>query len=348
MIEFANTTLEDIIIHWVGNKSKEEDLKLSKKNFAIDNQLLRNLLLQYFLKPFSKPEFFHFTHASDIQLNEVFNYCSKIFDDPSNLFIQSIHIAKHLHEKSIHPQIKAGEFYVVYLDNCVVDNETVDAIGLFKSESKDSYLKVNANAQGFDIDHDEGININKLDKGCLIFNTEKEKGFKICLVDNTNKNNDAQYWKDQFIHAKPREDSFHHTKNYLNLCNTFVGDKMKESFDVSKADEIDLLNRSIKYFKEKTAFDIVEFSNEVLQQTDIIDAFKDFKKTQADDNQVNYFDEFDISTPATKASAKFFKSILKLDKNFHVYIHGNKDMIEKGFCADRKMNFYQLYYKEES
>ncbi len=348
MIDFSKTSLENIVIHWVGNKSKEEDLKLSKNTFKVDNQLLKDLLLQYFLKPFSKVEFFHFTHSTDIEMNEVFNYCSKIFDDSSNLYIQSIHIAKHLFEKSIHPQIKGGEFYVVYFDNCVVENETVEAIGLFKSESKDAYLKVHAQSQGFNLDCDEGININKLDKGCLIFNTEKDKGYKICLIDNTNRNNDAQYWKEHFIHAIPREDAFHHTKDYLSLCSTFVGEQMKENFEISKADEIDLMNRSIQYFKEKTTFDIVEFSNEVLQQSNIIDAFKDFKNNKAVENNINYFDEFDISATATKASAKFFKSILKLDKNFHVYIHGNKDMIEKGFCEEKKMNFYQLYFKEES
>jgi hypothetical protein len=40
--------------------------------------------------------------------------------------------------------------------------------------------------------------INKLDKGCLIFNTEWENGDIVTVVDNTNKGVDAQYWIDVF------------------------------------------------------------------------------------------------------------------------------------------------------
>ena len=40
-------------------------------------------------------------------------------------------------------------------------------------------------------------------------------------------------------------------------------------------------------------------------------------------------DEFDIHLSAVKKQQRVFKSILKLDKNFHVYIHGRKDLIEK-------------------
>ena len=57
-------------------------------------------------------------------------------------------------------------------------------------------------------------------------------------------------------------------------------------------------------------------------------------------------DEFDISNQAVKKQSKFFKSILKLDKNFHVYIHGNKDMIERGVESDGR-KFYKIYFEKE-
>ncbi|MNL79456.1 hypothetical protein D3C87_2060650 [compost metagenome] len=59
-------------------------------------------------------------------------------------------------------------------------------------------------------------------------------------------------------------------------------------------------------------------------------------------------DSFDISSQAFKKQAKIFKSILKLDKNFHVYIHGRADMIEKGFDDATGLNFYKLFFKEEA
>jgi hypothetical protein len=56
--------------------------------------------------------------------------------------------------------------------------------------------------EGFEIESEKGVNINKLDKGCLIFNTEKEKGYIVAVVDNTNKGADAQYWVDDFLHVQ--------------------------------------------------------------------------------------------------------------------------------------------------
>jgi len=45
---------------------------------------------------------------------------------------------------------------------------------------------------------------------------------------------------------------------------------------------------------------------------------------------------------------KLFKSVLKLDKNFHVYIHGRRDLIERGYDEAVGKKFYKLYYDEES
>jgi len=40
-------------------------------------------------------------------------------------------------------------------------------------------------------------------------------------------------------------------------------------------------------------------------------------------------DEFDISKEALKRQTRFLKSVLKLDKNFHIYIHGNRELINR-------------------
>lgn len=76
-----------------------------------------------------------------------------------------------MYKKSTHPQIKGGEFYTVYFKDCILEGEIVDAIGLFKSENKDTFLKVSTLKNDFKIETVEGVNINKLDKGCLIFCT---------------------------------------------------------------------------------------------------------------------------------------------------------------------------------
>jgi hypothetical protein len=50
---------------------------------------------------------------------------------------------------------------------------------------------------------------------------------------------------------------------------------------------------------------------------------------------------------AVKKQQRIYKSVLKLDKNFHIYIHGNTDLIEKGVDMDGR-KYYKIYYQEES
>ena len=132
------------------------------------------------------------------------------------------------------------------------------------------------------------------------------------------------------------------------MCKSFVTDKMPEDFDVSKTDQIDLLNRSATYFKKNENFDINAFTSDVIQDEGLIDAFKSYKNTFQEDSNLPIVDEFEISTPAVKKYSKVFKSVLKLDRNFHIYIHGDKDLIEKGRDDASGMNFYKIFYKEES
>lgn len=334
-------------MHHVGNKFREEDLKISKALFPIQDNGIKDLLLKYFLSPFKNPEYHHLHHESDLKFNEIYAFAGSVFDNPDSFFLRSVEIAKHLYEKSMHPKIKGGELYVAYLSDCMVDGEAVEALGIFKSESKETYLKVYPSADNFEIEHEDGININKLDKGCLVFNAERDKGYKVCIIDNLSKSGEAQYWKDDFLQLRPREDAYYHTKNYLGMCNSFIHEKLKEDFDVSKADEAALMHRSVDYFKKKDIFDINEFTNEVMLQPEITDAFKAYKKEYQEKRATPVFDEFDISATAVKKSAQIYKSIIRLDKSFHIYIHGGKDNIVKGFDASSGMNFYQLFFKQE-
>ncbi|MBC7389997.1 MAG: nucleoid-associated protein [Opitutaceae bacterium] len=349
MLNFSNSQLDKLAAHFVGNKTLDEDLKLTSEIVNGLDEAVLSLLQQYFLGPFkSTGEYYHLKHETGLELNEIYAFVSKIFKDNTSFLEQSQNIAKHLYEKSTHPKVKAGDMYVGYFSNCVVEDEETDCIGIFKSENKDKYLKVYNNQHGYEMAADEGININKLDKGCLIFNTEKDKGYIVVLVDNLNKQEGALYWKDEFLKVKPREDNYYHTQGYMKMYDNFVQDKLKVDYDVSKADEIDIQNRTKKFFKEKETFDFQEFANDVIQQPEIIDKFRDFKHEYQETHEVTIADEFNISDKAVKKQSKFYKSIIKLDKNFHIYVHGNKENIEKGVDETTGMNYYKLLFREES
>src|SRR5689334_9795545 len=173
MIDYINSNIINVSAHQVGNKTTGEDINLSEEPLDIKDNRLRELLIKYFLSHFSSPEYFSFGFSNgDFELNPVFTFVSKIFDSKGSFHKQSINLAKHLFECSLHPNIKSGDFYVAYFSDVQIEDEITDAIGLFKSETKDSFLKLTGKLGKYRLNYDDGVNIEKLDKGCLIFNTE--------------------------------------------------------------------------------------------------------------------------------------------------------------------------------
>jgi hypothetical protein len=335
-----------VSVHVVGNRGAQELLRISEEPLDVEDDALQDLLLTYFLSNFTTPEYYAFTFSNeDFSLNPLFQFARNIFEEAESFHENTINIAKHLYEATQHPNIKSGDLYVARLSGVVIDNQSMDAIGIFKSENKETYLKLKANPGDFNLRADEGVNIRKLDKGCLILNRGVEEGYSILIVDNANKS-DAQFWKSDFLHVKPVSDAFHHTHNFMNLTRQYVGDQLDEEFSVSKADKIDLLNRSMEFFKSKEQFNQSEFEVEVLADASVIESFRKYEKTFMSDAQIA--DNFEISAQAVKRQARVFKSVLKLDKNFHIYIHGSRELIEKGYDEAMNKHYYKIYFDEES
>jgi hypothetical protein len=348
MTGIDSVQLQQVIVHKVGNPSRGEELKLSINPLTLNDDIVRGLLTRYFLSAFNENELYRFTHLSDVEMNEVYRYVRAIFEDRDSFMQQSVLLAQFLYSKSTHVKVKEGELYVVLFDEVPFENEFVRAVGIFKSETKETFLKVFQHGQSWEVIQEEGVNINKLDKGCLIFNTNTVDGYKVCVVDATNKQNDAQYWVTDFLQVEPYADSYHNTDKYLSLCKSFVTNEYPEKFDVSKSDQIDMLNRSMEYFKTKEQFNLQEFATEVIHHQEVVDTFMDYKKNFESSKNFEIEDEFAIHVSAVKKQQRVFKTVLKLDKNFHIYIHGRRDLIEKGIDEMTGKKYYKLYFDEET
>jgi hypothetical protein len=345
-MDFTNASIKKIATHIVGNKLNEDGLKLTGELSHVNDDTQEHIL-NYFLNPFKIEEYYAFSNSVDLNLNTVFNLTQKVFSNNDDFISYSQNIAKHLYEQAVHPKIKMGELHVVYFSNCRVENKTCDAIGIFKTETKDVFLKFLATEKHLEIEHDNGVALTKLDKGCIIFNTEEKKGFKVMVYDNNGKGEEAQYWKNNFLSLKACADEFHFTNNYLKITKDFVTKQLSDEFEVNKTDSIDMLNKSVGYFKVSENFNEKEFAKEVFNNPEVIESFKKFKNDYTQEYDISLDDDFQISVAAVKKQARIFKSVLKLDKNFHVYIHGDKDLIEKG-TDENGRKFYKIYYNEES
>ncbi|PCJ67471.1 MAG: hypothetical protein COA58_03905 [Bacteroidetes bacterium] len=345
MIAYQDTKIKDVILHFVGNSFNEELLTLGNTKLEYSEDVEEHLLT-YFLSSFKENEFFRFHHETILNLNELYAYVEAIFENPDDIVAHSKSIAKHLYEHSNHPKIKGGEFYVAYIKNCLLEGETMDAIGLFKSENKDTFLDVKNSEGVFQIDSQEGIHINKLDKGAIIFNTEKKDGYVLSVIDNTNKGSDAKFWFDHFLHVKQREDAYYQTESIMNLAKDFITKELPKEFSADKADQAEMLNKSASYFQEQEEFDLSEFANVVIQQPDIIDSFNDFTTSYQRDKAISIPENFELNETAVNKKKGVFKSVIKLDKNFSLYVHGDRTKIERGEDENGK-KFYTLWYDEE-
>jgi hypothetical protein len=336
--------INKFIIHFIGNKNNGEGVRFS--DTCTDFSDIEEYIKQLVSSGFKSEETYQFYFQSNLDLNPMYKFIGSIFKDNETFVEQSQNAGRYLYDKSTHPQIKGGELCVVYFNDCQINNKNVDCIGLFKSENKETILKVNTTDNGFKLKGEKGININKLDKGCLIFNTREDDGYLISVVDNTNRSSEAQYWKDEFLGIQPIRNEFHQTNQFLGITKQFVTQQLTQDFEVSKADQIDFLNRSVDYFKNNEKFDKREFEEKVFVDDSIIESFQQFDKNYVKEYNVETLKNFEISKQAVKKQARVFKSVLKLDKNFDIYIHGDRELIEQGIEKDGR-KFYKIYYTDE-
>ncbi len=345
-IDISEASIEKLITHHVGNKVKDENLILSHEYSNLKNEQTNDYVLKYFLQQFKHFEFYQFKHSVELAMNEVNITVGKMLHLPDTFIQESKNIAKLLYEYSEHPNIKSGELNIVRFNNAMYDGEIVDAVGIFKSESNVPYLKMHGNNHNYEIEHEFGFELKGIDKACLIFNVDREKGYKVLVIDNTNKSSEARYWLDGFLGLIPCSDEFNNTKDVLKITKDFVTKKLTEEFDVTKTEKIDLLNRTMDYFKTNESFDKDEFEQNVFQDSNVINSFKEFDNSYREENELKKNSSFNISNHAVKKLNRAYKSVLKLDKNFHVYIHGNKDLIEKGTDSNGR-KYYKIYYENE-
>lgn len=349
MIEFQRADLELLGVHYVGNKGLGEELTLSEKTVNINNDFLKGTIMNYLTNPFKEDIYYSFKGKNEMHFHDVRSYCEDLFKDKSLFIENGKHIAEHLYNQSMHPKIKAGELTIAYFRDTMVDGVVCDAIGIFKSENKQTFLKINQVEDEFEFEPENGINIQKLDKGVLIFNTQKETGYKVSVIDTNNKVSDASfYWVEDFLNLKLIENSYYHTQNLMHAYKGFCEEVLIEDNNVKKEQQMVMQNRSIDFLKAKEKFNLTEFEKEVLGQPELIESFDDYLKTHNEKMDINAPEEFDISQNAVKKNSKIMKSTIKLDKNFVINVNASNDLIEKGYDEERGMKFVKIYYINEA
>lgn len=335
MIEFNEAIIRELIFHRISNDDNGNHL--SNNLFDIKEEEEDKALKKIFLKPFSGLSVtYEFKHDINIELNPLYKLSEDIFEDGDFANI-SKNIHQHLKLVSKHPNIKDGDLFIVKYSDVKMANTYYDALGIYKIENRDLFLEISSGKLSFK----KGIGNRKLDKACLVLFTKKP--YTVLIIDNGSTETD--YWKNEFIKADLKNDDVNNTNQILSLTKGFITKCLPSELGVSKTEQAEILNKSIHFFKSKDDFSIDEFANEVIGDDKAIESFKKYKASFEQEHDFKIADKFEISSQSVKKQTRLVKSVIKLDKNFDIYIHGNREFIEQG--EDKKGKYYKVYYKEE-
>ena len=344
MVDFSNAKILDLAVHVVGNKSKDEELVLTDTSSTIVDDVTEQYIKEYFFSSFDFELSYQFSHETNVSLNELYIYSSMIFQSPNSFIEQSKNITKHLYEVSNHPNIKRGELYVAFIKNCMIDGNETNAIGIFKSETKDFYLNIKQQHGFFDVSCKKGINTKRLDKGCLIFDYKQKTPKKVYIVDTSR--NDALYWKNDFLQVTEIEDAYMNTSNVLNICKKFI----RKSSDMEKTSRISFLNNSVRYFESHDNFEFDDFAKHACENKKHYQSFKSY--IQDNDLETEFGESFEISKHAVTVAKKKIRNFIKLDSDIEIQISSKisavEKIIEQGYDIEKKMRYYKIYYTNEN
>lgn len=347
MIDLTSAVVVQSYTHYIGSAAHEEpDIISSGLNRFTEEQELT--ALEYWLGGYSQERLYKF-RALDMEgrLSEWCQLVADIFSDKSHFHRFQANIFHRLKRVSQHPAIPGGYLHVALLDQIVVEGEVIQALGIFKSEGLNSFLRFHSQEEGYmRWDRHDGYPLSKLDKGCIILNLEAEDGYTCMVVDRKERGTIADFWLKDFLELQEVDNEYAQTSQMMHLAKNFVSSEAKLKHGFSRPEEIDYLNKSQAYFKGNEQFNTNEYVDMVFSDPDIAESFTLYKDNQKLQNGEALPDHFTISNEALKKQGKIFKSVLKLDKNFHIYIHGDRSKIQKGRDSEGK-KFYKIFYDTE-
>ena len=338
MIQCNNSNIELLKISYVGNRISGEKVKLTNEALRCDD-LTKNLLGRYLLSSIEYHQLYKFTHSEGVAHNKVYAFASEIFEEESSFEQIADDLSYMLYDKANDKSILGGYLFIVYFKNCMVDEIKTDALGFFKAETKDIFLKLNSEGSEISLSSEQGFALNKMDKGCIIFNVEKEDGYRLAVVNKSHSKANIKYWNEDFLHCVPVSSDYLSTQAVLKAIGQFI--KEQEGSQFTKAF---LINKSLQE-AQKDTFDVNEIMSTVTTDETGKKRIQDLYSTYTGDNDPMP----DFVRPDSLALKKLrLKSVLKLDDNFEIIFHGGDNRIEKGVDETTGMYYIKLLYEHDS
>ncbi len=366
-LDFSQVRISGLVLAKVGNPSRDETLQTSKQIFEVstDDQ---ELLSSVFLRPFRSFNLVgqRFQHHSSIEQHEINQCVGDIFSDSQTLLERGCQIAKRLHSKSTHPNIKSGDLCIALIEGIQVgdEGETAKGLCLLKSESVTPFLSISASDGDLQLTTEHGINPEKIDKGCLVVEQFTRKGYYVLTFDRGS--SESRFWVKDFLSVAPIPDNALLSKKVAEMAVTAITEtdtqNLAENGEPSETlnsdpetppwEVNDNAKHALAYFDTNNQFSLAEFEEKALRTPEAKKAFQEKREALEAESGVTIKDSFDISAKDASKAKKLMKSILKLDSGVEVRLKPKvvakpEKVLEKGYDDEREMNYIKIYYKKE-
>lgn len=337
-MELKEAYIDEVICH---HYSVDPSRSLINNSLMSLSEMDTNVLREFFIKPFAsiKTEFV-FSHPVDLSYNIVYQTALQILNN-GDLIKCSQDIFRHLQSVSTLPTIKDGDVFVTKVSDIMIGDLYYDGLGIFKIERKsefiETYLDKDGNMQ-FAIKN--GFASNRIDKACLIVFTEKKP--KCYMIDTSN---DTKFWKQDFLGLVPNPNAYSQSKAAMQVFQSFVNEELKERVNLSREEEVSLLNQWTEEVKRADRFEVKQVAAQVLEDEDLRDAFSEYCRAYEDREGIKLGGGFDVDKKAISLPKKM--RTIKLDDTVEINLMKTGPFIERGYDEKRGMNYYKLYFSKE-
>jgi hypothetical protein len=352
-IRFTSAFATGLVLAKVGHPQRDEPLQTSKEVFKIAESD-QETLTAIFLKPFKNLTAHRFSHHASLEQHEM-NACSAaIFAAEGGLLEKGCEIAKRLYAKSNHPNIKSGDLCVSLIKDIEVNGEMTSGLCILKSECVVPFLSISTRDGDLELHTEQGINPERIDKGCLILNHLPQKGYYVLTFDRSGA--DSRFWVRDFLGVVPITDSPFLTNKFAGMAVSFLEKEKKaepRNDDSPPWEDCNAAREAISYFEEKEHFSLQEFEEQVLKTPETKAKFAEHRAKIEEESGQKLEESFEISKKDVSKAKKKIGSLMKLDTGVEIrlkptVIADPDRVLEHGFDEERKMKFIKVYFNEDS
>jgi hypothetical protein len=351
-MNFDGARVSGLVLAKVGNPSRDEALQTSKQLFQVEDAD-QAMLSAIFLKPFRTLAGQRFHHHTSLEKHEMNTCAAAVFENGDGLLENGLEIAKRLYAKSSHPNIKSGDLCISLIEGIEVDGETKRAICILKSESVTPFLSILAKDGDLQLSTEQGINPEKIDKGCLILDHFPHKGYYVTTFDRAG--SESRFWVRDFLGVVPISDASTLSKRVAEMAVAAVASTAPEKAEDDDSPPWDVntaAKEALSYFDGKKKFSMQEFEEQALKTPEAKAKFAEERKRIEEEEGVKLDEDFDISKRDVSKAKKLMKSVMKLDTGVEIRLKPKvvdkpDTVLEKGFDEARGMKFIKVFFNKD-